>query len=161
MKLLVLSDSHRNIKRMELAVKQTKPDVIMHLGDNILDAIELYQKYPFIAFNAVRGNCDSPSNGNDDKLLTLESVTIYMTHGHRCDVKNGLRLLTSLARGKGADLALFGHTHIAEIIQEQDITLMNPGQLLHHNNDISASYGIVNIADGQFDCEIVWLPDDF
>ena len=40
-KLLILSDSHRNIQNMVEAVEIEKPDMIIHLGDHYRDAMQL------------------------------------------------------------------------------------------------------------------------
>ena len=157
-KLLILSDSHRNIDRMLSAVKQTSPDAVVHLGDHISDAFELQEKLPGAAFYMVAGNCDPQSLGQSEMLLSIESVKIYLTHGHNCRVKSGLSLLAERAGKLGADLALFGHTHGAKIEQAPGVILMNPGQMERHDEKRRASYGIVTVKDGKFDCEIVYLP---
>ena len=160
MKLLVLSDSHRQIARMKYAVNQTNPDAVIHLGDHISDAIELQKGMPGIPFYMVTGNCDPQSLGKCEMLLTLEGVKILLTHGHEYRVKSSLFSLTERAGELGAGLVLFGHTHGAVIRHEQGITLMNPGQMETHKERQRASYGIVSVTDGKFDCEIVYLPSD-
>jgi len=87
-------------------------------------------------------------------LLTFDGVKIYMTHGHTYGVKNGLHAFIDGARKKGADLALYGHTHQPMIRQTPGMWIMNPGQMERHDSGRAASYGIVTVADGKFDCEI-------
>ena len=159
MTLLVLSDTHYNSKNIEFAVRQTNPDAVLHLGDNISDAFELKHKMPELTIHMVPGNSDPPPRDEGDKLLHIENVNIYLTHGHTHDVKTELTLLTNRAKKQGADLILFGHTHNAAVVYEQDIVLLNPGQMEFHNKNKRASYGIVNIEDGKFDCKTVYLPD--
>ena len=154
MKLLVLSDSHGKIDRMQIAADKTKPDAILHLGDCFSDALELQRRLPGVKVYMVKGNNDWQPGGENELLLTLEGVTIYMTHGHHYRVKNGLHTLAERARQKKADLALFGHTHQSLVRQEPGVWLMNPGQMLRH----PVSYGIVTVEDGSFKCEIMRLP---
>jgi putative phosphoesterase len=158
MKLLVMSDSHRNIGHMLFAVEQTKPDAIAHLGDHIIDAIELRRKLPGMEFYMVMGNCDFSTVGGNELLLQLEGVKIYMTHGHIYGVKSGYDALIKQAQRQKADLALFGHTHQAMIQQTDGLWLMNPGQMKNHDCIYTASYGIVTIKDGTFDCSILYIP---
>ena len=154
MKLLVMSDSHRNQKNMMCAVMRTNPDAIIHLGDCISDTMELRRQMPGIKVHAVRCNCDIQSSGGNDKYLTLDGVNIYMTHGHIFGVKQGLERLALYSRLKEVDLALFGHTHQALIIQEQGLYLMNPGQMEHNYSGYPATFGIITIENGTFDCDI-------
>ena len=154
MKLLVMSDSNRNHNNMICAVTRTNPDVIIHLGDCISDTMELRRQFPGIKLHAVRGNCDIKSSGGNDKYLTLGGVIIYMTHGHIYGVKQGFDRLILHSRLMEADIALFGHTHQALIIQEQGLYLMNPGQMEHNYGGYPATFGIITIENGTFDCDI-------
>ena len=158
MKLLVLSDSHQNIARMRYAAGQTDSDAILHLGDHINDAQKLRQQLPKKTFYMVKGNCDFQNNGKNELFLILEGVKILMTHGHTYGVKRGLGDLIERARQLGADLTLYGHTHRAALRQENGLWLMCPGQMERHDNSLAASYGIVTIEDGSFECGIEMLP---
>jgi len=145
---------------MDYAVSQVSPDIIFHLGDNIDDITRICEKMPDMTFHAVKGNCDSQSAGVNEKILTIENIRILMTHGHEHHVKEGLSLLKKHALELEANLVLFGHTHGAAIVKEENITFMNPGQMEEHKERKRASYGIVTIADNTFNCEIVYIPDD-
>ena len=46
MKAAVFSDSHGQTVLMEEAVRRTRPDVIIHLGDHDRDAVALREKFP-------------------------------------------------------------------------------------------------------------------
>ena len=154
MKLLVMSDSHRNINNMLHAAEQTAPDAIVHLGDHINDAQKLRQLLPDTAFYMVTGNCDFSAGGEIDLFLTFENVKIFMTHGHMYSVKNGIAALIERARQLNADIALYGHTHHALLRNEYGIWLMCPGQMERHDRYVTSSYGIVNIEGGSFECGI-------
>ena len=103
----------------------------------------------------VRGNCDICAAGNDELLLPLEGVTILMAHGHEYGVKTGLAAFAGRARQLGAALALFGHTHRAVIRESHGLCLMNPGQMERDGGGLAASYGLVTVGGGKFDCRIV------
>ena len=157
MRILVLSDSHGSVDRMALAVKQAKPDAILHLGDFIGDARKLHVHFPNIAFYMVKGNCDAYATGETEQLIALEDVRIYMTHGHMNNVKNGLSDFAYRAQEMDANIALYGHTHVANIQKIKNIWLMNPGQMGRHDNKRIATYGIVMLDKGRLDMEIVYL----
>ena len=153
MKFLVLSDSHGHIERMHLAVEQAMPDVVLHLGDHIGDARKLHEKYPDMAFYMVKGNCDIDAAGEKELFYTYEGFKIFMAHGHTYKVKNGLSAFVHRARELNADIALFGHTHIAIVRQAHGIWFMNPGQMERHDT-IRASYGILMVDDGKVSFEL-------
>jgi putative phosphoesterase len=158
MKLLVMSDSHKNISRMIQVAEQEKPHAILHLGDHISDAYELQRLLPDTEFHMVKGNCDYSAHEESELLLSLGGVKVFMTHGHIYGVKHDLTALLEEARLKGADLALFGHTHLAMLRQEAGLYIMNPGQMQQHDSLCAASYGIVTIEGGAFKCDIMFLP---
>jgi putative phosphoesterase len=157
LKLLVMSDSHKNIDRMQQAAEQTQPDAILHLGDHIGDARELQRRLPGMAIHMVPGNCDYYATGDDELLLTLGGVKIFMAHGHVFGVKNGLDALIKQAQRQKADIALFGHTHQALMQQHNGMWLMNPGQMEQNNKIRAASYGIVTIKDGEIECWVSFM----
>ena len=156
-KLLIMSDSHRNISRMLYAAEKTKPDAIIHLGDHITDASELSRLYSDAIYYMVKGNCD-PGAGKNEMLLEFGGVNVYVTHGHIFSVKRGLDALIGEALRKGASLAVYGHTHKPQIVQTPGLWLMNPGQMERHDSNRPASYGIVTIENGSFECGIEYLP---
>ena len=158
MKLLVISDSHKNIIRMHWAVDYVMPDVIVHLGDHISDAQKLRDSYHNIHFYMVTGNCDFNEFGKSELMLPLGGVKIFITHGHIYRVKSGLASLVGKARELDADLVLHGHTHRASVHNDGKLWIMCPGQMERHDKIQAASYGVVIIEEGQFECGIEMLP---
>ena len=115
MELLIFSDSHGRAENLLAAeARQIKrPDAILFLGDGARDLSHL--SIHNIPVWAVRGNCDWMSSDIADKterLLYLEGHTVLMTHGHEYGVKGGLGALIAHAAEVGADIVLFGHTHV-------------------------------------------------
>ena len=131
MKVLVLSDSHSSMRFMRLCVSKVNPDVIIHLGDHFDDGEALNEEFPHIRFYQVAGNCDRfrvPPHAREILVMPIGGVRFYMTHGHIHRVKQVLSLLMRDAREAEADIALFGHTHVAYCEQEADgLWVMNPG----------------------------------
>ena len=132
MKILVFSDSHSSRQFMHRCVETIKPDAIIHLGDHYDDGEVLEECYPHIPVHQVAGNCDfgrSPIHAREMLCYSVGGVMMYMTHGHREDVKRqGTEVLTARARGYGAKIALYGHTHVPDCHQEPDgLWVLNPG----------------------------------
>jgi RNA polymerase sigma factor (sigma-70 family) len=55
-RVLVLSDSHGNVGNMIRAVKREEPDMILHLGDCVVDADALRREFPHITMVNVPEN---------------------------------------------------------------------------------------------------------
>ena len=112
-RILCLSDTHRNISNAIDIINDQKPDYVFHLGDLESDAEDLQSIFDRIRFVYVSGNCDwsSFSAAPGERFFEIGGVKILMCHGHSYNVKQGTEYYLSVARKKGADLALFGHTH--------------------------------------------------
>lgn len=152
MKILVVSDTHREMDKMRLAVESEQPDMLLHLGDHDADAMELARLFPNLEVCCVCGNCDGIFS---DSPLTffrqIEGVRVFAAHGHKYNVKNGLLRFTYGAMEAGAQVALFGHTHCPYCEEMSGLWLMNPGSCKGYR----ASYGLVEIQNGSVSCRIV------
>lgn len=123
---IALSDSHGNRRIFEKIDRQLlECDYIFHLGDGFSDAFWLKNRYGNKVV-AVAGNCDGDTEG-DRKLLEIEGVKIFLTHGHKYNVKRSLDELFNAACEIGATVCLYGHTHEKSVENYGEIRLINPG----------------------------------
>ena len=130
MKILVLSDSHSALSFMFRCVSTVKPDAVIHLGDYYDDGEALQEEFPNIRLYQVPGNCDryrAPLGAREILIMPVCGVMLYMTHGHRHNVKMYTGSLISDAKKEKAAAVLYGHTHIADCRQEDGLWVMNPG----------------------------------
>ncbi len=138
MKILVFSDSHgavQNIKKaLDEHLKYGAVDRVFFLGDGARDIISIAEMYPTITFDYVLGNCDSSTSNINllEKLITVEGVKFMLTHGHGLGVKSGYYRAADYAIDKGADVLLYGHTHVAADISVDGsyggrVRMINPG----------------------------------
>jgi len=145
MRILVLSDTHRHIGAvLELLRGDHRFDRIVHLGDLVSDAIDI-ESVSGVHVDYVAGNCDwGGDNAPTKKIVHLEGKKIYLCHGHREHVKSGDSVLRQMIRKDGYDIALYGHTHTADITWEGDSLIMNPGSIsLPRDGD--PSFGVIQI----------------
>lgn len=127
-KAAVFSDSHGSTALMKECVRRVRPDVIIHLGDYERDAEALRLEFPEIPLYNVRGNCDIGGTAPDRNTVPLGPVTAFITHGHLYGVKYGrLDSLVYAAMEQGAKIAMFGHTHEADIEEMGGVKIINPG----------------------------------
>lgn len=125
---VILSDTHGNVKNLDaLSRLFDECDYIVHLGDGAWDMREIQEKYPEKTY-VLQGNCDIRPALKDAEIQA-ESVKIFACHGHAYSVKSGWEKLAREAKKRGADIALYGHTHQAEIREVDGILCINPGTL--------------------------------
>ena len=131
MKILVLSDSHSALRFMYGCMDAVRPDAVIHLGDHYDDGQALKEAYPSVRLYQVPGNCDRyrcPPGCPEILVERVLGVNLYMTHGHRHQVKMFLGALLRDARACRVQAALYGHTHVADCHQEEDgLWVVNPG----------------------------------
>lgn len=153
MRILVVSDVHGRVDRLYEAIEQqpTARDVIF-LGDGLRQAEDAQDRYPDRTFYLVPGNCDFGSTRIPVRQETFGGKRFYFTHGHRHDVKYTLYRLEMAAREAGADIALFGHTHVPCEEYVDGLYLFNPGSLGYEG-----TYGYVDIVGGGIRTAVVHL----
>lgn len=127
MKIAVFSDTHSQTALMVEAVRRTRPEVVIHLGDHDRDTEILRREFPQIPLYAVRGNCDLASDAPDRDLVPLGPVKAFITHGHLYNVRWGVDSLVYAAQEQNCRLALYGHTHCADSQEIGGVKVVNPG----------------------------------
>lgn len=153
-KILVLSDTHGRLGDLRWVLENETADALFFLGDGLYDldrAVELRKTpLPYPVYR-VRGNCDVGYPEPIEGLAPVGGVLFFYTHGHAYGVKSGQERLAEAAAARGADVALFGHTHQKTLRRGMGVTatVFNPGSLMS-----SYSYGVIHITDGV--CKFEW-----
>jgi|SRR3712207_217 len=157
MRLLILSDSHQSIDRLNKLVEliHDEIDIIIHAGDNYRDAVFLRErtKKPIIA---VVGNCDFES-ADIEISFELEGVKFFLTHGHRYSVKYGPDVLVTKALEEGANIAIYGHSHIKFDSYVSGLLVINPGSLSLPRDGSRGSYVVMDIENGSYEYEYRYI----
>ena len=143
MTLLVLSDSHGRSDNVEKIISLAgKPEAILFLGDGLRDLSYLSTDIPIYK---VRGNCDyfnaSHIHATEERILHFGEYTVMMMHGHAHSVKDSPEHAMVYAAQKGADILLYGHTHVRHeqylptgstirgVTLEKPLWVLNPGSV--------------------------------
>ena len=154
MRIVAFSDTHHNISRAERVINNI-PGItgVIHCGDVLPDAEELKSDFSNIDFYTVPGNCDL-FQGESEKLIEIEGKKIFITHGHRYNVKTEVELeyptIRDRGRELGAELVIFGHTHIPYNRNWGDIIVMNPGSIKYEG-----TYGVIEVDNGKLKTAIL------
>jgi uncharacterized protein len=155
LKMLVFSDSHTDVDTMKNVVDVVHPDRIVHLGDHTVDAILLKRKFPDLPFEMVRGNCDLNSNLPSEKIIQIDSLVVFMSHGDAYQVESGIEHIAKAGKEAGAQIILHGHTHKPDLTNIQGMSIMNPGRIGRiSSKTIKASYGVIETSGNGFQCGI-------
>lgn len=160
MKILVLSDTHSAMSFARRCLDALKPDAVIHLGDHFDDGEALQEQYHWIPFYQVPGNCDryrvSPFQP-EILIQRIFGVNLYMTHGHKHDVKRRMDRLLKDARDSKVQAVLYGHTHVANCYQEPDgLWVFNPGSC----GSWGGSVGLIEVDNEKItSCRIVRQED--
>ena len=159
MRILIVSDTHGNLRGFEQAVKQAGIfDMLLHLGDveGDEDYIESIVECPVYI---VAGNNDFYSDLPEEILVAIGNYKVFMSHGHGYYVSRNTRRLKQRALEKGANIAMYGHTHRPDIDESDGIITINPGSLTYPRQEgRRPSYIIMTIAENsEIELELHYL----
>lgn len=149
MKIFVVSDTHGSIREfIEKVNSMEKPGLIIHLGDYVEDGVKIEEAMG-IKTVIVKGNGDYfHSDYDEDDILTIGDKKIFITHGHKYNVRYSIDNLFYKAKEVDADLVLFGHTHVPILLQEYGIMVMNPGSAsMPRGFNRKKTFGIIEIKE--------------
>ncbi len=150
MKILIVSDTHRNNQNfMQVLEREAPIDMLIHCGD-IEGSEYLYQEAAGCAVHMVMGNNDYFSSLPKEKEFNIGKYKVWLTHGHYYYVSMNNDVLKSEARAKGADIVMYGHIHKPVIDYDRGVIAINPGSLTYPRQEgRRPSYIIMTIEDGK------------
>ena len=165
MHVLVLSDTHapRHWKALPIALIEPlrTADLVLHAGDVCMpDVLDTLAEYAPV--RVVLGNNDGPQvagwgGGVPETLeVDLEGVRVAMIHDGGSRVGRDRRLRR---RFPGADLVVYGHSHIPLDEPDGAVALFNPGSPTDKRRQPRGTYGLLTLTDGDIvDRRIEPLP---
>ena len=128
MRIVIVRGSHGDVRVFNdmLAVPgAAEAELWLHAGDFAPDAddLELLSGRRVVR---VLGNCDLFVDGVYDETA----------------------MLAEAARTAGADIAVYGHTHIA-LVEHGDVTVLNPGSIARPRDEQRGSFMLVDLNAGE------------
>lgn len=130
-KILVVSDTHKNHTNFEKVLELEKPvDCLFHAGDVEGREWEIEFGSGCPAY-IVAGNNDFYSDKPYEAEIGVGSHRVFMAHGHQYYVSMTLEHLKRAAKARGADIVIYGHTHVPYLKIGRKMTVMNPGSLTY------------------------------
>lgn len=129
MRVLIISDSHGKSLYLEKAILRVSPmDCIIHLGDIEGDEDYLRDISPCPVY-MVAGNNDFFSREPKEDIIQLGKYRILLTHGHKYNIYGSAEGLKTIGKQRGVDIVMYGHTHVPNVDQTDDVWLINPGSI--------------------------------
>ncbi|MGR9049149.1 metallophosphoesterase [Halobacillus faecis] len=143
-KVLIVSDTH-GLKNevMDIKARHQEVDAMIHCGDSELafDSKELE------GFSYAKGNCDFEPEMEEEQTLQVGEVMFLVVHGHLHQIKSTLMPLSYRAEEVGAQVACFGHSHIAGAEKVGDTLFINPGSARLPRDREEPTYAILEWED--------------
>ena len=150
MKVLIVSDTHGLDENLEETVLREAPfDYLIHCGD--VEGREIFiEALAECPCTIVAGNNDFFTDLPYEEEVTLEGHKILVTHGHHYFVSRDYDKLVENAQAKGCKIAMYGHTHMPVIENEDGILVINPGSLTYpRQRGRRPSYAVMQIEEGK------------
>ena len=158
MKVLVVSDYHGRHDLLRKAIGQEAPiDMLIHAGDiegNLEKILGPKREY---TVRAVAGNMDWGYELDSAISFDMGGHKVFLTHGHHYGVHYTMANLREAAENCCADVAIFGHTHMPFLEEQNDILLLNPGSVAKPRQaGLKKTYAVIEINDetGEMDVRI-------
>ena len=147
MKILVISDTHNMIQNAVGLITKLDPDYVLHLGDMCEDCHRLEDMFPRKLIVSVKGNNDYFDKSYPlERCFELGGRRIFMCHGHKYNVKSSLMSLIYRAKEQGADIVLYGHTHLPHKEDYDGMLIVNPGTV--------GTYAVIEITETSIEAKI-------
>jgi putative phosphoesterase len=142
----VFADTHGDLRRIDDCMALLEgSSLLLHAGDLFEDGIRIAKKTGLKVIG-VTGNCDYLVKGPVEEMVTIGTKRIYITHGHIYKVKQDYNYLIERAKALGVDVAVFGHTHVPTIFQEDGILFVNPGSIYSPRRGSKPSCARIEVA---------------
>ena len=155
MNIGVISDTHGNEGALRRALTALPGmDAWIHLGDHASDSRVL--SAADVPVYTVRGNCDFDTSAEQELVITLGGARLFLTHGHKYGVKQGVEAVFYRAQELMCGAVLFGHTHLSLVEAWGSVLGVNPGSAaLPHKGRPSVAR--LSIEKGDINARIVLL----
>ena len=128
MKIIVVSDTHKKNDNYFKVLQMHKPDMVIHCGDAEGSEYALTEAAD-CPVQIVLGNNDFFSDLPREIEVNVGPYKVWVTHGHNYYVSMGNENIKREAIARGADIVMYGHTHYPEIVEDGNMTIINPGSL--------------------------------
>lgn len=141
-KIVVMSDNHGESNIIdEIREREYDADVFVHCGDSEANSELLH------GWIGVKGNNDWSSTLNEEEIIRVDGIGIYICHGHRLPFFDRTDFVTDLLRRNDCQILLCGHTHVPEHTMIDEFHIINPGSTTLPRRGSDKGYCVIKIQD--------------
>jgi putative phosphoesterase len=135
----IIADSHDCLPRIKDVIGRLNSEpieLVLHAGDYSAPFVTDYYRALKVHMIGVFGNNDAEKGKLRDRFaeagheikgrfaeVQAGNLRIALTHGDEDE------LLRSLTTCRGYDVVVYGHTHQAEVVEEERALVINPGEI--------------------------------
>lgn len=150
MRIGIMSDSHGSKNYVAHVVKLAGDvDMWLHCGD-IVDDAEFLKEICDVPVIFVAGNNDFMTRGvNNDEVFSVEGHRILLTHGHHYGVRYDTDELVEAAQELECDIAIYGHSHVADKRTRAGVLVLNPGSAALPRDSMKPSFMTMELEEGR------------
>lgn len=160
MKVLITSDTHGIYSKIsDYILENDDIKLLLHAGDGANDVENIHYETG-INYEFVKGNNDYSTKAPLEKIIEVEGIKIFLTHGHIYDVHYGYGEILKRAKDLSCDIAIHGHTHKTLNIVEDNIRIINPGSV-SMPRDNNPGFFILDINGNSYDLKRIKTNKEF
>jgi putative phosphoesterase len=166
--VLVVSDSHGYVPALTAVLRWAAGtaavdgagvapafSAAVFLGDGAGDIDAASAETGFtLPWYKVRGNGDLDLSIPGSMVLEIPTGPggpvrrLFLAHGNRHGVEEGVETIAAAARSAGAEAALFGHTHVPSCDTVDGILALNPGSVSRPRSRIGPTFAVLECPAG-------------
>lgn len=163
--MLVISDTHGYVSGLKAVFTWAKDrlppnDSIYRaafLGDGVSDLRPAADAAGFYSdWKYVRGNNDYDHSIPDSAVFDFAGHRFFLCHGHKHSLYSGFHALVNAGHSNGADVVLFGHTHIPFCKEMSGILLVNPGSASRPRGRTGPTFAVIECAPDETPTAEFW-----
>ncbi len=162
MKLVVVSDTHGNLKGLRRVVSEVigkeAVDLFIHLGDDYDDA-SVFDEFAceYVRVPGVFSDYYLDKSIPNRLIKEFEGWTFLLTHtesSHSNDLPDDIKPEEVIAKGE-VDVVLYGHTHKPDATVKNQILFVNPGHLKDEDKKgFPPTYAVIDVTPETIDVKI-------
>lgn len=152
MKIGVISDTHKNIANLNKAIEILKnlgAEKFIHLGDDYTDIDEIGGEN-ILRVPGVFSDIYQKPHIPNRKIEDFAGMQVLLSHtisSHPNDLPDDIKP-EDLIQNRKVDIILYGHTHMPDIKQENNVIFINPGHLKDEDKKgYPPTFGLLEITD--------------
>ncbi|QLK85784.1 YfcE family phosphodiesterase [Staphylococcus sp. 17KM0847] len=143
-KFIIVSDNHSEAGILyDVYTQHNDADAFFHLGDSEFE----YHDTELSLYQRVKGNMDFYPEFLESDIAHFDDIHIFFTHGHLFGVNTSRAELVNQALHHGAQIALYGHTHIAKYEKIKGVHVINPGSISQSRSNLEETYAELKLGE--------------